>query len=68
MGFAKCVLAGVGAVIGAVILAALGVAGYLWWFGGSFGIGATAFSLLPILCVFVLTFAAGFWWQWRRAH
>jgi hypothetical protein len=66
MAFVRCVLAGVVAVIGAAALAALGVAGFLWWFGGY--VGASAVSLLPMLGVVVLIFAAGFWWQWRRAH
>lgn len=66
MGFAKCVLAGIVAVIGAVTLAALGVAAFVWWFGGY--VGASAVSLIPMLGVLILIFAAGFWWQWRRAH
>jgi hypothetical protein len=65
-------LAGMVAVVGAITVAALAIAAYLRWlahkfresFGGSVGVDAR--SLLPILCVLVLIFAAGFWWQWRR--
>jgi hypothetical protein len=71
--FLKSVLAGILAVIGAIAVAALGAAVYLWWlahkYPDSFGLGYVGFAVSPIfLCVLVLIFAAGFWWQWRRAR
>jgi hypothetical protein len=72
MAFRKSMLAGIVAVVGAIIIAVLAIAVYLRWLahrfrdssGGSVAIDAR--SLLPILCVLVVIFAVGFWWQWRR--
>ncbi|MGA3190386.1 MAG: hypothetical protein ABSF22_25050 [Bryobacteraceae bacterium] len=74
MAFVKCMLAGIAAVVGAVIAAALAMAAYSLWQARKFmnsGAGAIAtpmLGLLPILCILMVIFAAGFWWQWRRAR
>jgi hypothetical protein len=70
--FLKSVLAGLLAVIGAIFVAALGAAVYLWRLAHKypdlFGLGYVGFAVSPIfLCVLVLIFATGFGWQWRRA-
>jgi hypothetical protein len=70
----KCVLAGVAAVIGALILLALVIAVYLLLLqlefrnsGGGVGTSFTPiWHLWPVLLLLAAVFAAGFWWQWRR--
>jgi hypothetical protein len=71
----KCVLAGVAAVIGALILFALVIAVYLLLLQLEFrdahgGVGVSVSSPVwnprPVLLLLVPIFAAGFWWQWRR--
>jgi hypothetical protein len=65
MVFVKSVLAGVGAVIAAAIVATVAIAAGVFFWGGY--VGAVAFHGRNVLCAAALIFAFGFWWQWRKA-
>ena len=69
--YVKCVLAGViGGILFTVVLA-LGSIGLMELFmrlhGQSAGIAAVSGGVLELGMPMLLGFAAGFYWQWRRA-
>jgi hypothetical protein len=69
--FVKSVLAGIAAVIGVFAIVALVMAGYLAHkFSDSWGgaVGVDVRLLWPIPGVALVVFAAGFWWEYRRAR
>jgi hypothetical protein len=76
MSFIKSVLAGLAALLLA-ILALIGAAVvsmfafHRWWFEthgiGAVSIGIGQLALTIAVAIAVLAFAAGFWWEFRRA-
>lgn len=75
MVFLKSILAGLIAVIGTLFLAVIGFV--VWGLSRSQrhpdGVGASTVSydirviVIPLVSIVGLIFAAGFWWQFRRA-
>jgi hypothetical protein len=72
--FVKSLLAGVVAVMGALLFIALVIAVYLLLLQLAIrdshgGVGMSfvpGWHLWPVLLLLAAVFAAGFWWQWRR--
>lgn len=64
MVYVKSVLAGIAAMIVAALIVVLYL---LYEVSGIWG-GYVGLDLSAILCVLILVFAGGFWWQYRRAR
>lgn len=75
MVYLKSIFAGLIAVLGAMVLAVIGFIVWSEWLSQRHpnGVGASALSYditvvaFPLVIIVGLIFAAGFWWQFRRA-